>query len=294
MRQAKGTSAVWGTYPTRPDYVMRAFLFNRAETEAYQLLDTMTLYFEGLEQYDGPFSHSWGGDEVWEGLVPPGCKKPVHVFIDLDLSDPRVGFKLPGKHNTFLPLLYALGNCGGPFQYRVVQTGKIELLSQPYPPKYRRSIMKDYPEPFERGHLSLLSRKYDPADVHDVFFCGGVLGIAALNKRQKAKLRKDFLAFYRDEIGIDLIEEDYDGDDSVTIDEIVSGYSPFTQGEPDDPCPYPECENHKAGTPLPVLAYLEPERDDPFYNTLAGGDDGQLIWQVCEKCGSIVVTHPIT
>lgn len=273
---------------------MRTFLFNRAETEVYQLLDTMTLYFEGLEEYDEPFSHSWGGHNVWEGLIPPGCMKPVHMFFDLDLRDPRVGIKLPGKHNTFLPLLYALGNCGGPFQYRVVQIGKVELLSQPYPPKYRAGRMKDYPDPFEQTPVALVPRKYDPTDVNDVFLWGGILGIAALTQRQKMKLRKDFLKMYRDEIGTDLIAADYDGDDSVTIDEIVAGYNPFTQGEPDDPCPYPACENHRAGIPLPVLAYLTPEPDDPFHKDLAGGDSGQLIWQVCETCGSVVVTHPIT
>lgn len=273
---------------------MRAFLFNRAETEAYHLLDTMTLYFEGLEEYDEPFSHSWGGHDVWEGLIPPGCKKPVHMFFDLDLRDPRAGIKLPGKHNTFLPLLYALGNCGGPFQYRVVQACQVELLSQPYPPKYRAGRMKNYPEPFEQTPMALVPRKYDPTDVNDVFLWGGILGIAALTNRQKTKLRKDFLQMYRDDYKLDLIAEDYDGDDSVTIDEIVSGYHPFTQQPPEYPCPYPACANHKAGTPLPVLAYLTPEHDDPFYKALSGGDGGQLLWQVCEKCGSVVVTHPIT
>lgn len=273
---------------------MRAFLFNRAETEAYEILATMILYIEGLEHEDKPFSHSWGGEDVWEGLVPPGCKKPVHVFFDLDLSDARVGIKLPGKYNTFLPLCYALGNRGGPFQYRVVHTGKIELLSQPYPAKDRRWILQDYPEPFEQTPMALVPRKYDPTDVDDVFFCGGILGIAALNKRQKAKLRQDFLQMYRDEYKLDLIAEDYDGDDSVTIDEIASGYHPFTQQPPEYPCPYPECANHAAGTPLPVLAYLRPEHDDSYYKALAGGDSGQLIWQVCEKCGSVVVTNPIT
>ncbi len=272
---------------------MHAFLFNRGETELYEIIDEMFLYMENREDEVTLFRHSYGENECWEGTIPPGCKKPVHLFFDLDLSDPRVGIKLPGKHNNYLPLFYPLGNYGGPFCYRVVHTGKIELLSQPYP-RGPREYMKKYPEPFEQTPMELVPRKYDPTDVHDVFYCGGILGIDALTKRQRAKLRKDFLQFYIDEIHTDLIAEDYDGDDTVPVEEIVSGYTPFTQGTPDDTCPNPKCKIHKAGTPLPVLAYLSPEKDDSFYKALAGGDSGQLIWQVCEKCGSVVVTHPIT
>ncbi len=154
--------------------------------------------------------------------------------------------------------------------------------------------MKDYPEPFERDAVELVPNGYDPKDVNDVFFAGGVLGIAALTPRQKTKLKKDFLRFYHEEIGVDLIEEDYDGDESVTMDEIAEGYTPFTQGMPRDICPNPKCENHKAKTALPVLAFIDPEPDDPFYKSIAGGDSGQLIWQVCDKCGSFVVNNPCT
>lgn len=273
---------------------MRAFLFNRRQVEVYEFVDEMTLYMEGREDEVTTFSHTFGGEGVHEGIIPPGCRKPVHLFHDLDLSDPRVGVTLPGPHNSHLPLYYALGNLGGPFRYRVVDDGRIEMYSRPYPPEKRASIQKRYPSSFDEEAVELVPRGYDPTDIRDVFFCGGVLGIASLTGRQKAKLRKDFLQMYRDEYKLDLIAEDYGGDDNVTIDEIVSHYDPFTQGTPDYPCPNPECENHAAGTRLPVLAFVEPEPDDPFYKSVAGGDSGQLIWLVCQRCGGVVVTNQCT
>lgn len=273
---------------------MRAFLFNRQQTEVYEFVDQTTLYMECREDEVTTYLHTFGGEGVNDGIIPPGCTKPVHLFFDLDLSDPRVGVTRPGPYITHMPLYYALGNRGGPFRYRVVHDGSIEMYSQPYPPEKWAAIQKHYPLPFDEEGVELVPWGYDPKNIRDVFFCGGVLGIASLTEWQKAKLRKDFLQMYRDEYKLDLIAEDYDGDDSVTIDEIVSGYNPFTQGTPEYPCPNPECENHAAGTRLPVLAYLEPEPDDPFYKSIMGGDSGQLIWLVCERCGGVVVTNPIT
>lgn len=271
---------------------MRAFLFNRRHTEVYELVDQVFLFMECREDEVSDFSHMFGGGGEREGEVPPGCKKPVHLFFDLDLRDPRVGVTFPDPYARYLPLYYPLGNVGGPFKYRVADPDTVVMYSQPYPPKWRAHAMKNYPPPFEPAQLELVPRGYDPKDVNDVFFCGGVLGIAGLTARQKAKLKKDFLKFYRDEIGVDLIAEDYDGDAGVTMDEIAAGYTPYTQGTPEHPCPNPDCENR--ATPLPVLVVLDPDKDDPFYARIAGGDSGQLVWQVCERCGGVVVTNPAT
>jgi hypothetical protein len=273
---------------------MRAYIFNRREVELYRIVEEMELYIDGREDEVTSYSHMFGGEAMHQGTVPPGCKHPVHAFFSLDFNDPRLDVKHPNKKLGFLPLYYPLGNCGGPFTYRVIDAGNIEMFSHPYPPKWRQDIQKKYPEPFEATCIELVACDYDPKDVNDVFFCAGVLGIDALTAAERIKLRKDFLKMYIDEIGTDLIAADYDGDDTVPVEEIVSGYTPFTQGMPDDTCPNPKCKVHKAKTALPVFAFVTPEKDDPFYRRIAGPDDGQLIWQYCEKCGSFVVTNPIT
>lgn len=273
---------------------MHAFVFNYGETQLYEIVEEMWLYMENREDEVTTFSHVFGGESMHEGTIPPGCKKPVHAFFSLDLRDPRVGVKPPGKHSIFLPFYYPLGNIGGPFTYRFVDAGNIEMFSQPYPAKYRAGRMKNYPREFEAEPVELVSREYDPSDVSDVFHCGGVLGIDALTAAERAKLRKDFLQFYIDEIHTDLIAEDYEGDDSVPIEEIVSGYTPFTQGMPEYSCPNPRCKMHKSKEHLPPLLYVSPEEDDPFYKHIAGGDSGQLIWMYCRKCASFVVTNPCT
>jgi hypothetical protein len=273
---------------------VHAFLINRGDVDLYRLVDQMELYMDGREDEITTHSHVLGGTGIYEGTIPAGCKKPVHLFFDLDRRDPRVCAKHPNKSLGFLPFYYALGNSGGPFCYRVVDGGNIELLSHPYPKGGRAWLMKNFPEPLEEGSLELVAFDYDPKKFDDVFYCGGVLGIEGLTPRQKAKLRNDFLKYYRDKIGIDLIAEDYDGNQDVTIEEIVSGYNPFIQGLPEYKCPNPKCKNHKSKTPLPVLAYVSPEETDPFYKIIAGGDCGQLLWQYCEKCGSFVVTNPCT
>jgi len=262
---------------------MFTLLFNYDRVEAYELALS-----EGSVKYE----HLAGGNLDYEGTIPTGRREPVQQFYHLDLSDARVGVQLPGL--TGLPLFYPLGNLGGPFRYRVVEDDRIELLCQPYPKQYRAHFLKKYPDLGGPCLFDLDPIHYDPRKVKHVFNYGGVLGIASLSARERAKLKKDFLRFYREEIGVDLIAEDYDGDDTVTIEAIATGYTPFTQGTPEETCPNPDCEVHKAGTPLSVFMYLEPGKEDSFYEIIAGGDSGQLIWQLCRKCASVVVTNPCT
>lgn len=84
------------------------------------------------------------------------------------------------------------------------------------------------------------------------------------------------------------------GAEEPPLEELVHGYSPFTQGMPGALCPNPACAWYGTGKELPVLAYLEPEKGDSFYQRIAGGDSGQLIWSVCPDCASVSVDNPCT
>jgi hypothetical protein len=176
-------------------------LFNRKQTELYRL----EVLYEGEES---EFEHSFGGEACHKGTIPPECSKPVHLFYNLDLSDPQVGITL--RWLKKLPLYYALGNQGGPFRYRVVSDSQIELMCQPYPKQYRAGIMRDYLEPFELEKVELDPNGYDANDPEDVWYAGGVLGIAKLTAKQKTTLRKKLEKWHLENIGCPLLDE---GDD---------------------------------------------------------------------------------
>jgi hypothetical protein len=260
---------------------MFAMLFNPTEVEGYEL---------DLDNEDGDFEHLAGGDVNYTGAIPEGCRKSVHLFFTLDLADPRVGVEITGLDE--LPLFYALGNCGGPFCYRALPGFQIQLLSQPYPKQYRAGILKDYPDPFPPSVFDLEPIGYDPHNPEDVYSYGGVLGIAGLSARDQKKLRKELERFYRENLDLPLLDEDDDPD--MTLEEIAEAHTPFPQGMPREKCPNPECANHTASDPLPVLLFLRPDKRDTFYDRIAGADSGQLLFQVCHQCGSVVVTNPCT
>jgi hypothetical protein len=256
-------------------------LFNRDEGEVYLVDDGVP----------GDYGHEFGGEARHDGAVPPECPHPVHLFYNLDLSDPQLGIQLANAKITYLPLYYALGNLGGPFRYRVVSDTRIEMLCQPYPKQFRAGILKNYPEPFDPSPVELTPLDYDPKNPEDVWNLGGVLGIERLTARQRTTLRKKLKRWHLEQIGFPLLEEH---EQDMTIEEIVERCTPFTQGMPEETCPNPKCNQHKAGTPLPPLLLLDPDEGDDFYESIAGGDSGQLIWQLCRTCASVVVTNPCT
>jgi hypothetical protein len=265
-------------------------LFNRAEVEAFWLQHDDADDLDELRK-DG---HTFGGEAQHDGAIPPECPKPVHLFYHLDLSDPLLGIEFPKLKLKYLPLYYALGNLGGPFRYRVVSDTRIEMLCQPYPKEFRAGILKEYSPPLPPAEVYVLPTGYDPTDPQKVWDCGGVLGIAGLSARQKATLKKKLERWHLENIGCPLVEKDDPDEPDPPLEEIVAECTPFTQGMPQEKCPNPRCEQHKGGAPLPPFVLLEPDEDDPFYETIAGGDAGQLIWQVCRKCASVVVTNPCT
>jgi hypothetical protein len=272
---------------------MFGFLFNRGESRVFEL------YYPGFDEPSDEYRHTFGGEACHEGVVPPEGKKPVHLFYQFDLKDRRVGLRFPTPGLTRFPLYYALGNLGGPFYYRVVSDSRIEILSQPYPKEFRAEAMRRYPKPFRPQVIDLGEHNYDPTNPRHVFEYAGVLGIDTLTSEQKAELRVNMDRWFAANLPHRSLLEGYvvePGDDyeDPPLEELVSQYCPFTQGMPKAVCPNPACEWYGTGKELPVLAYLEPEKRDPFYKRIAGGDSGQLIWSVCPNCASVEVENPCT
>lgn len=273
---------------------MIGFLFNHRESRVFEL------YYPFADEPDPEeHHHTFGGESSHEGVIPPEGKKPVHLFYQIDLTDPRVGLRFPALGLTRLPLYYALGNLGGPFLYRVVSDSRIEILSQPYPVPHRAEAMQRYPKPFRRQIMYLGEHNYDPTNPGQVYEYAGLFGIGVLSAEQKAELRVNMDRWFAANLPHRSLLEGYvveEGDDyeDPPLEELVAEYCPFTQGMPRAICPNPDCKRSRSRKELPVLAYLEPEPRDPFYKRIAGGDSGQLIWSVCPECASLSVGNPCT
>jgi hypothetical protein len=270
-------------------------LFNRAKSEVYQLL-----HF-GLEDSDN--KHTFGGAPRRKGAIPPDGTKRVHLFYELDLTDPLIEIRSPRPEITRLPLYYPLGNTGGMFTYRVVSNTAIKMLSKPYP-KPKRDIPKPYPKPFPQESVMLQPLDYDPTDPGWLWNYGGVIGVGKLTAMEKTATKKALESWHLKTFDYPLIKR-YDAwhgeEDDPDLDELVRMFTPFTQGMPEAICPNPECTGHKEKLSLAPLAYLETdengydeEEECQVETLLAGGDSGQLIWMVCPLCLSVVVDNPCT
>jgi hypothetical protein len=275
-------------------------LFNRTQSEVFQLFT--------CDPDDSAPTHVFGGEPGRKGEIPPGRRKRVHLFYDLDLSDPLVDIRSPRPEITRLPLYYALGNTGGTFAYRLISDTAIRLLCDPYPKD--EYVPKPYPKPFAREAFYLQEIGYDANDPEWLWSFGALLGVGSLTEAERKQTLKKLEAFHRkryDESIYDAYanwfhDRDYCGNqDDPDLAELVRMFNPFTQGMPMAFCPYAKCRGHKEGARLPVIAYLRTsdegydfKEDQEVERLLAGADSGQLIWMVCPLCLSVVVDNPCT
>lgn len=77
------------------------------------------------------FAHSFGGAPRHRGVVPSGQTVPMHLMLNLDLSDPLTPVEPVEGGPRFLPLYYPLryGGGGGEVQYSVDSDSQITILS---------------------------------------------------------------------------------------------------------------------------------------------------------------------
>jgi hypothetical protein len=270
-------------------------LLSRTNSEVYQLLHFTP---EGAER-----KHTFGGTPQRKGAIPPGGTRRVHLFYELDLTDPLVDIRPPRPALTRLPLYYPLGNTGERFAYRVVSNSAIEMLSNPYP-KPARDVPKPYPKPFPQERIELQPIDYDPTDPGWLWNYGGVVGVGKLSAKQKGATKKKLESWHLETFNYPLIDR-YDAwhgeEEDPDLDELVRMFTPFTQGMPEAICPNPACAGHKEQRPLAPLAFLQPDEDgyddaaeERVDQLLAGRDSGQLIWMVCPLCLGVVVENPCT
>ncbi len=97
------------------------------------------------------FKHVFGGAPRHKGATPEGHEAPMHLLLDLDLSDQLVPIEGTSDLNR-LPIYYPLvyGGGGGEVQYRVDSDSEITILSSfidEEPDEYpETSFPKGFPE----------------------------------------------------------------------------------------------------------------------------------------------------
>jgi hypothetical protein len=262
---------------------MYAYLFNRAMTERF-LLDVISY---DMDEY----KHTFGGVVSYQGIVPPNSELPAALLFRFDLRDPSVGVKIPRVR--WLPIFYPFGNLGGAFIYRVISNRAIEILSNPYPKSmYRRGVKRDaFPTDLPKQHVELLPTGYDPRDPEDVDYCGAVLGIDGLTPRERTTLLRKMNQMY-----VKRYDDVYEPErhHCKSLDDLVPECCPFTQGMYNSPCPRKDCVNHRKEGGMRALLCIDPEEDDEFYELIGAGDDGQLVFEICPKCHTLMAHNPAT
>jgi 8-oxo-dGTP pyrophosphatase MutT (NUDIX family) len=89
---------------------------------------------------------------------------------------------------------------------------------------------------------------------------------------------------------------DHTGKPYESFDEMVAGLDgPFVQGNLRSKCPNPRCGNHQRANSMQVFLLIVPSNDkDPICADIAGGDCGQLVYEVCLLCHSVLASNPCT
>lgn len=245
------------------------------------------------------FGHAFGGPPRHTGITVSDFP-PAQLLYMLDLTDPRIGLQIPGVQ--WLPLYYALRNVEGKFSYRIISDSKIQILSKPYKGEKPAAVQHDFPKPLESQPVDLEEYPYDPHRLKDAYTFAGIFGLDKLPEKDKAraikKLKKEWK--WREEV------EGAFPNSPASLDEMLYwiGGTTLVQGHPRSPCPNPGCEFHSYNCWKPPYHYqgklrfllaLFPEKNDqPLYQEIGGGNLGELNFEFCPKCYSVVATNPCT
>ncbi len=110
----------------------------------------------------GKFTHVFGGSPRHKGAKPKGHEVPMHLLIDLDLTDLQVPIESESDLRR-LPLYYPIGygGGGGEVQYRVDSDSEITILSSfddEEPDEYPETY---FPEGFPELKVSIEPLTYE-------------------------------------------------------------------------------------------------------------------------------------
>jgi hypothetical protein len=173
----------------------------------------------------------------------------------------------------------------------VVSDSEIEILSEPA--QANLPFLAELPE----SPLALLDLEYDPTDYETVLQLSGVFGIQRAEPRVRRRVIKRLEQIYR---------LHYAGAPPESLDLLLcmAGQSPFGQGVPHEPCPNHHCPNHsldrfdkepRKKIPKLIISIVPDEEAEPeLFDELGDINGGQLTFQVCDLCLSVVACNTCT
>jgi hypothetical protein len=246
---------------------------------------------------DNPYQHSFGGPVRHRGTTMPEVGREVHLLYNFDLTDPKLGLKIP--HLRWLPIYYPFRNNDGGFSYRVVSDDEIVPLTKPWTKAdgKRKDFFQDFPAPFRKRYIHLRERAYDSRDPIDVSLFAPMFGLdpglTAAQKRKLYKALEQECYWLRDEDGrcrYDTLE--------TLVPHVGSVLSPLSFPEPC--CPNPACDYHKEFGKLNFFFLLCPGEFDTYrhekviFKEIAGADSGQLRGLICPRCHTVDISNAST
>lgn len=110
----------------------------------------------------GKFAHVFGGAVRHKGATPHGHEIPMHLLLDLDLSDQLVPIKSTSdlqRLPLYYPLVYGAG--GGQVQYQVDSDSEITILSSFIDEFVNKDPETSFPKGFPGKEVSLEPLNYD-------------------------------------------------------------------------------------------------------------------------------------
>jgi hypothetical protein len=235
---------------------------------------------------DATPTHVFGGPPLHRGVVPPGCKRPMHLLFEFDLSDEELGLRIPGV--TRLPLYYPFFHWTEAVGYRVVSETEIKVLTRGH-----QERDPDDPESPASAQLPFRSAEvFDPGfDLLDPEFAlsyTGIFPLDSLSKQDQKRMCAAMKQRYHELTGLE---------PPRSVAELVYyfGSWPFWQGRPQDPCPDPTCPNHTVEGSMHVLLLMRETRLGAGVQLFDGyGRYTRIIFLICPRCHALIATNECT
>jgi len=234
--------------------------------------------------------HSIGGSFADFGYSLVGHQCSPYMLFRFDQRDSLVPNVL--DHVRWLPLAYSF-LCSGDYEdsitaYRVIDDKSLEFFAPCKNLTPDLAFYDDYPALFPHGGLGLFDAEHDISDVGDSIRLAAIFGLEHFDDRQRDDAREMIRPIYETCDAQEL----YD----LGIDGFLDNWSgPFPQGPPDDiPCFNPSCSisgTHEMSTFATVVGH--PSSEYPFWSD-SGEPDVMLVFQTCDKCGTIHVSQQCT
>ena len=217
---------------------------------------------------ESTYGHSFGGAFGYTGSVPKNGLTSVQLILRLNLKDPTSPLSIEGV--DWLPLFYPFQYDTPSMAYRVISASAIEILELDGTKYVADFPYSGYPMSFPKTPVQLLPMTYEQERA--------VMFLSHLRRH----------LFWLEALS----EEDRQLVKSVgtNVSKIGICHS-FLQEEPLNYCPNDQCELSREFSRLETFATVWNEPVQGFDLWQSGGEEIQIIYQICPRCATIVTMN---